>query len=68
MHAKQKENAMKKTWILITDARHARCFERHAQDHSLTELTDFVHPQTNVALQASGGDLTGAAALPEHGG
>jgi len=52
---------MKKTWILIADARHARCFERHAGNHSLTELADFVHSQTNLASQAHGGDLTGAA-------
>lgn len=49
---------MDKTWILIADAHRARCFERHAKDHSLTELADFVSPKTSIA---GGGDLTGAA-------
>ncbi|NMM15043.1 MAG: host attachment protein [Rhodoferax sp.] len=52
---------MEKTWILITDAHRARCFERHAPDHALTELADFVFPQTSISSEASGGDLTGAA-------
>ena len=52
---------MEKTWILIANAERARCFERHATDHSLTELIDFVHPHGSLTGQASGGDLTGAA-------
>lgn len=52
---------MNKTWILIANAQRARCFERHAQNHSLTELADFVHPHKSLASKASGGDLTGAA-------
>jgi len=52
---------MEKTWVLITDAEHARCFERDATDHSLTELTDFVHPHASLAGKAGGGDMTGAA-------
>ena len=32
---------MEKTWVLIANAERARCFERHATDHSLTELTNF---------------------------
>lgn len=52
---------MEKTWILIANAERARCFERLATDHSLTELSDFVHPHVSLAGQASGGDLTGAA-------
>lgn len=52
---------MEKTWILIADAHRARCFERHGADHALTELADFVYPQTNIASAAGGGDLTGAA-------
>ena len=52
---------MDKTWILIANAERARCFERHATDHSLTELIDFVHPQTSLTGEAGGGDLTGAA-------
>ncbi len=35
---------MEKTWILIANAERARCFERHAMDHSLTELADFCIP------------------------
>jgi protein required for attachment to host cells len=52
---------MEKTWILIADAHRARCFERHAKDHSLTELADFISPKTSIAGAAGGGDLTGAA-------
>ena len=52
---------MEKTWILISDAHRARCFERHAPDYSLTELADFVFPQTSMSSEANGGDLTGAA-------
>jgi protein required for attachment to host cells len=52
---------MEKTWILIADSQHARCFERHAQPHKLTELTGFVYPQTQLTDTAAGGDLTGAA-------
>ena len=52
---------MAKTWILIANAERARCFERHAADHSLTELMDFVHPHSSLNGQAGGGDLTGAA-------
>ena len=52
---------MEKTWVLIANAERARCFERHAADHSLTELIDFVHPHASLAGKASGGDLTGAA-------
>ena len=52
---------MEKTWVLIANAERARCFERHATDHSLTELTNFVHPHGSLTGEASGGDLTGAA-------
>ncbi len=52
---------MKKTWVLIADAEHARCFERDAAHHALNELADFVHPHVSLSGQASGGDLTGAA-------
>jgi protein required for attachment to host cells len=48
---------MEKTWILIANGERARCFERHASDHSLIELTDFVFPRARL----SGGDPTGAA-------
>ena len=52
---------MEKTWILVANARRARCFERLTAKHALTELADFVHPQANVTSEANGGDLTGAA-------
>lgn len=52
---------MDKTWILIANSERARCLERHDSDHSLTELTDFVHPRASLSGQAEGGDLTGAA-------
>ncbi|HSN80642.1 MAG TPA: host attachment protein [Rhodoferax sp.] len=52
---------MEKTWILIANGERARCLERHASDHSLTELRDFVHPHASLAGAAGGGDLTGAA-------
>lgn len=52
---------MEKTFVLIANAERARCFERHATDHSLSELSAFVHPQSSLTGMASGGDLTGEA-------
>lgn len=54
---------MEKTWVLITNAERARCFERHGKDHTLTELADFVHPspQTNIISETSPGDRSGDA-------
>jgi len=52
---------MEKTWVLIANAERARCFERDATDHSLTELIDFVHPHVSLIGKAGGSDLTGAA-------
>lgn len=52
---------MEKIWVLIANAERARCFERHATDHSLTELIDFVHPLTSLGGAAGEDDLTGAA-------
>ena len=54
---------MEKTWILVANAERARCFERQAKDHSLTELADFVHPypQTNTVSATSPGDRSGDA-------
>lgn len=46
---------MDKTWILIANSERARCFERHASDHSLTELTDFVHPRASLTDDDSKG-------------
>ena len=52
---------MGKTWILISDSGHARCFEQQATDRALIELADFVHPHKSLVAEAAGGDLTGAA-------
>lgn len=52
---------MEKTWILIADAGRARCFERHAPDHSLTELADFVHPHKSLTSEVNPDDPTRAA-------
>lgn len=57
----KKADIMETTWILITDAHRARCFERKSSDHLLNELADFVHPHASLVGIASGGDLTGAA-------
>lgn len=46
---------MDRTWILIADAYHARCFERRTPDHSLNELADFVHPRNNLEGPATKG-------------
>jgi protein required for attachment to host cells len=39
---------MQKTHILLANAEHARYFERHPGHHSLTEITDFVHPVSTL--------------------
>lgn len=52
---------MNKTWILVANARRARCFERRDAELSLTELADFVHPKTSLLGAAGGGDLSGEA-------
>lgn len=52
---------MKKTWILVANAARARVLERRAGDHTLLELADFVCPPKNLIMEATGGDLTGAA-------
>ena len=52
---------MDKTWILVANARRARCLERHAIDHSLTELADFIYPQYRMNSTPGAGDLTGEA-------
>lgn len=60
---------MEKTWVLIANSERARCFERHATDHALTELLDFVHTyaKTNVMTETSLGDRSGDAAGKGHG-
>jgi protein required for attachment to host cells len=55
------KNMMEITWILIANGERARCFERHASSHALTELADFVHPHTSLVGLSGGGDMTGAA-------
>jgi protein required for attachment to host cells len=61
MDGVSKGNIMDTTWVLVANAERARCFERDAARHTLTELIDFVHPHTSLGGEAQGGDLTGAA-------
>ena len=49
------------TWILVTDARHARLFERAAHSQSLSEVTDFVYPYSEAAREDPGNRHGGAA-------
>ena len=60
-NSRHEVNTMKKTWVLIADAEHAKIFERDAAHHTLTELANFVHPHVRLAAQANGGDLSGDA-------
>lgn len=46
---------MNKTWILITDAHRARCFERDTHNQVLVELSDFIYPGTHIASAAGKG-------------
>lgn len=52
---------MKKTLVLISDAHRARCFERQAPSHTLTELADFIFPQRHISPGGGPGDLTAEA-------
>ena len=54
---------MDKTWILISDARHARCFARQSADHSLIEQADFLYPyaDTGEPVGTKGHGRTGHA-------
>jgi protein required for attachment to host cells len=52
---------MNKTWILVANSHRARCFERHAADHALIELADFVYPKYQPSNDPTAGDLTGLA-------
>lgn len=52
---------METTYVLITDAHRARCFERQRGSHALLELADFVSPHTQLPDKPHVGDLTGAA-------
>jgi protein required for attachment to host cells len=57
----KRKNVLETTWVLVANGERARCLERHAAKHSLTELADFVHPHASLAGKAGGGDLTGEA-------
>jgi protein required for attachment to host cells len=46
---------MEITWVLIANGERARCLERHATSHSLTELADFVHPSGSLTEAAAKG-------------
>ncbi|MBT9508589.1 host attachment protein [Rhodoferax sp.] len=52
---------MNKALVLISDAHRARCFERRAPDHALTELADFVFAQQHISTAGDASDLTGEA-------
>ncbi len=52
---------MTKTWILVANARRARCFERGALNGPLSELADFVFPHARLGGEASAGDISGDA-------
>ncbi len=52
---------MEKTWILIADSQHARCFARDPQHRTLRELSGFVYPHTKLTDAPQAGDLSGAA-------
>ena len=52
---------MNKTWILITDAHRARCFERDTQNHVLVEMSDFIYPGTHIAKAADPDDVSSAS-------
>lgn len=52
---------MKNTWILLADAHRARCLQRQSPDYALTELADFVHPQTRLSDQSNASDISGDA-------
>ena len=47
---------MGKTWVLVANAQRARCFERHDEGLALSELADFVHPQTGNPSKAGAAD------------
>lgn len=52
---------METTWILIANGQKARCFERSASNHALTELADFVYPNDKLSGQIGNTDLTHSA-------
>lgn len=52
---------MEKTWVLVANSHRARCFERRPPDNGLTELADFVSPQTDALKPSGKGDRSGDA-------
>lgn len=46
---------MEITWVLVANGERARCLERHATSHALTELVDFVHPHASLTEAAAKG-------------
>jgi len=52
---------MEKTWILVSDARRARCFERSGSHAALSELQCFVYAQERHAGAPPSGDVSGDA-------
>lgn len=48
---------MEKTWILVTNAHRARCFETDGHGPELKELADFIYPHASTGhrAQAAGG-------------
>lgn len=63
---------MDKTWILISDAKRARCFVREGGDHVLVEQADFVYPysthSTGVAEGSGEHALTKGHGRTGHAG
>ena len=48
---------MEKTWILVSNAHRARCFETDGRSDALKELADFIYPRVSSGhdAQAAGG-------------
>jgi len=48
---------MQKTWILVTNAHRARCFEADGRGDEIKELADFIYPHVSSGhnAQAAGG-------------
>jgi len=46
---------MAKTWILVTNAHRARCFETDVRSDELNELADFIYPHASSGHQAQAG-------------
>jgi protein required for attachment to host cells len=57
----EERTKMDKTWILIANGHRARCFERVPPGHALSELSDFVFPQTDALKPGAEEDRSGDA-------